>query len=231
MVSRLITQTLVWIAAMAAVLFVSAGTVRWPAAWVFLAEMGGFGVAIGLWLARRDPALLAERLSTGFQAAQKTWDKVFMATVFVLWTSWLVLMALDAVRFGWSRMPIWAQAIGAILIALCMYVACLTFRENSYAAPVVKIASERGHRVVSSGPYAYVRHPMYAGALWLFIGMPLALGSWLTICLVPLILPVLFWRPLDEERILRRDLSGLRGGLARARVLAETAAGDGPDPE
>ena len=131
MVSRLIIQTLVWIAAMAAVLFVSAGTVNWPAAWVFLAEMGGFGVAIGLWLARRDPALLAERLSTGFQAAQKTWDKVFMATVFVLWTSWLVLMALDAVRFGWSRMPIWAQAIGAILIALCMYVSCLTFRENS----------------------------------------------------------------------------------------------------
>ena len=96
MVSKLITQTAVWIAAMAAVLFVAAGTVRWPAAWVFLAEMAGLGLAIGLWLARRDPALLAERLTAGFQAAQKTWDKVFMATVFVLWTSWLVLMALDA---------------------------------------------------------------------------------------------------------------------------------------
>ena len=76
MVSKLITQTAVWIAAMAAVLFVAAGTVCWPAAWVFLAEMAGLGLAIGLWLARRDPALLAERLTAGFQAAQKTWDKV-----------------------------------------------------------------------------------------------------------------------------------------------------------
>ena len=133
MVSKLITQTAVWIAAMAAVLFVAAGTVHWPAAWVFLAEMAGLGLAIGLWLARSDPALLAERLTPGFQAAQKTWDKVFMVTVFVLWTSWLVLMALDAVRFGWSRMPVWAQGIGAILIALCMTIACLAFRENSYA--------------------------------------------------------------------------------------------------
>ena len=154
MVSKMIGRTVVWIAAMAAILFVSAGTARWPAAWVFLAEIGGLGVAVGLWLARRDPALLAERLSTGFQAAQKTWDKVFMATVFVLWTGWLVLMALDAVRFGWSQMPVWAQALGAVLIALCMYVACLTFRANSYAAPGVKIARERGHRVVSSGPDA-----------------------------------------------------------------------------
>jgi hypothetical protein len=71
MVSKLITQTAVWIAAMAAVLFVAAGTGRWPAAWVFLAEMAGLGLAIGLWLARRDPALLAERLTAGFQAAQK----------------------------------------------------------------------------------------------------------------------------------------------------------------
>jgi protein-S-isoprenylcysteine O-methyltransferase Ste14 len=217
MVAKLITRTVVWIVAMAAVLFVSAGTVRWPAAWVFLAEMGGFGVAIGLWLARRDPALLAERLSTGFQAAQKTWDKVFMATVFVLWTSWLVLMALDAVRFGWSQMPVWAQAIGAILIALCMYVACLTFRENSYAAPVVKIASERGHRVVSSGPYAYVRHPMYAGALLFFIGTPLLLGSWYGLAAAPALIAVLAARAVMEERMLADELPGYRDYAMRVR--------------
>ena len=217
MVSRLITQTLVWIAAMAAVLFVSAGTVTWPAAWVFLAEMGGFGVAIGLWLARRDPALLAERLSTGFQAAQKTWDKVFMATVFVLWASWLVLMALDAVRFGWSRMPIWAQAIGAILIALCMYVSCLTFRSNSFAAPVVKIASERGHRVADSGPYAHVRHPMYAGALLFFIGTPLLLGSWYGLAAVPVLTVVLAARAVMEERMLVDELPGYRDYAMRVR--------------
>jgi protein-S-isoprenylcysteine O-methyltransferase Ste14 len=77
---------------------------------------------------------------------------------------------------------------------------------NSYAAANISVADD--HKVIGTGPYAYVRHPMYAGALGLFIGMPLALGSWLTICLVPLILPVLFWRLLDEETILRRELPG-----------------------
>jgi protein-S-isoprenylcysteine O-methyltransferase Ste14 len=215
MVSKLITQTVVWIAAMAAVLFLSAGTVFWPAAWVFLAEMGGLGIAIGLWLARNDPALLAERLSAGFQAAQKTWDKVFMVTVFVLWSSWLVLMALDAVRFGWSQVPVWAQAIGATLIALCMYIACLTFRANSYAAPVVKIASDRGHHVVSSGPYAYVRHPMYAGALLFFIGAPLLLGSWYGLVAAPLLIAVMAVRAILEERMLADELPGYRDYATR----------------
>jgi protein-S-isoprenylcysteine O-methyltransferase Ste14 len=126
--------------------------VRWPAGWVFLAEMVGLGLAVGLWLARHDPALLAERMSAGFQATQKSWDKVFMATLLVLWNGWLVLMALDAVRFRWSQVPLWVQIIGAVLIALCMYVFYLTFRENTYAAPVVKIQTERGHRVVTTGP-------------------------------------------------------------------------------
>jgi protein-S-isoprenylcysteine O-methyltransferase Ste14 len=126
-------------------------------------------------------------------------------------------MALDAVRFGWSRMPIWAQAIGAILIALCMYVACLTFRENSYAAPVVKIASERGHRVVSSGPYAYVRHPMYAGALLFFIGAPLLLGSWYGLAVAPALIAVLAARAVMEERMLADELPGYRDYAMRVR--------------
>jgi hypothetical protein len=83
LVSKLIVRTMAWIAAMAVILFAAAGTVRWPAGWVFLAELGGFGLAIGLWLARHDPALLAERMSTFIQPAQKTWDKIFMAVVFV----------------------------------------------------------------------------------------------------------------------------------------------------
>src|SRR6476619_2342421 len=115
MVSKLITQTAVWIAAMAAVLFVAAGTGRWPAAWVFLAEMAGLGLAIGLWLARRDPALLAERLTAGFQAAQKTWDKVFMVTVFGPWTGWAGLDAAGGGPLGRVGKPGLAQGIGAIL--------------------------------------------------------------------------------------------------------------------
>src|SRR5262245_49586642 len=176
--SQLIIRTLVWLAFLALLMFVAAGTAGWPAGWTFLAELGVLGLALSLWLARHDPALLAERMALGFQPAQKTWDKVFMATFFTLFCAWLVLMALDAVRLRWSQVPLWVQILGAVLIALCMYVSYLTFRANSFAAPVVKIQAERGHRVVSTGPYAYVRHPMYAGAILFFIGVPLLLGSW-----------------------------------------------------
>jgi protein-S-isoprenylcysteine O-methyltransferase Ste14 len=217
MVAKLIIRTLLWIAALAVILFGAAGTVRWPAGWIFLAELGGFGLAIGLWLARYDPALLAERMSTFVQPAQKAWDKVFLVAVLVLWTAWLVLMPLDAVRFRWSQVPAWVQAIGALLIALCMYLCYLTFRENSYAAPVVKIQHERGHRVVSTGPYAYIRHPMYAGALLFFIGTPLLLGSWWGLLAAPVIAAMLAVRAVLEERTLADGLPGYRDYISRVR--------------
>jgi protein-S-isoprenylcysteine O-methyltransferase Ste14 len=217
LVSKLITRTVVWIAAMGAILFVSAGTVRWPAAWLFLAELGGIGLALGLWLARHDPALLEERMSLGVQPAQKTWDKAFMGSIFTVWSGWLVLMALDAVRFGWSHVPLWLQAVGAILIALCMYLAQLSMRENSFAAPVVKIQSERGHRVVSSGIYAYIRHPIYAGALLFFVGAPLLLGSWYGLAAAVVMAATLVVRTLFEERMLMDELPGYRDYAARVR--------------
>jgi protein-S-isoprenylcysteine O-methyltransferase Ste14 len=217
LVSKLIIKTVVWNTLQAVLLFVSAGTVRWPAGWVFLAEMGVLGLAVGLWLAHHDPALLAERMSAGFQATQKTWDKVFMVSLFILWNGWLVLMALDAARFRWSQVPIWVQTIGAVLIALCMYVFYLTFRENTYAAPVVKIQTERGHRVVTTGPYALVRHPMYAGALLLFIGIPLLLGSWYGLAAVLVIVALLIARIVMEERTLTDELPGYPEYAARVR--------------
>jgi protein-S-isoprenylcysteine O-methyltransferase Ste14 len=212
-----IIRNVLWTVVLAAVLLGAAGTWRWPAGWVFLAEIGGFGIAISLWLARYDPALLAERMSFGFQPAQKAWDKAFIVTLIVLWCGWLVLMGLDAVRFRWSSVPVWLQAAGAILIALCMYIAYLTFRANSYAAPVVKIQTERGHRVVSTGPYAHVRHPMYAGALLFFIGTPLLLGSWWGLVAAPLITALLIARLLMEERMLADELAGYREYAARVR--------------
>jgi protein-S-isoprenylcysteine O-methyltransferase Ste14 len=217
MISQLIIRTAIWIAVMAALLFVSAGTLRWPAGWVFLAEIGGFGLAIGLWLARHDPALLAERMSMLAQPAQKRWDKAFMASIVVMWTAWLVLMGLDAVRWRSSHLPVWAQALGAILIALCMYLAYLTLRVNSFAAPVVKIATERGHHVVDTGPYAYVRHPMYAGAVLFFIGTPLLLGSWYGLAVAPVLTAVIALRAVLEERMLAQELPGYRDYAARVR--------------
>jgi len=217
MVAQFIIKTAVWLAALALLLFVSAGTWRWPAGWIYLAALGGLGTPIGIWLARHDPGLLAERMSGLFAAAQRAWDKVLMTIFVVLWTGSLVLSALDAVRFHWSQVPVWLQVVGAILIALGYYGFYLTFRENSYAAPTVKIQSERGHRVVSTGPYAVVRHPMYAGAFLFFIGTPLLLGSWWGLAVTPLLIALLAFRAVLEERTLATALPGYRDYAERVR--------------
>ena len=126
-------------------------------------------------------------------------------------------MAFDAVRFGWSQVPISLRVIGAIMVLLNAYFAYLTLRENSYAATAVKIQTERGHRVVSTGPYAYVRHPMYVGLVFFYIGVPLLLGSWYGLAAAPLILCILATRAVFEERELMAELAGYREYAERVR--------------
>jgi len=216
MIAKLIVSTVGLMAVLAVLLFASAGTIDWPAAWGFLAELSALNLGIGLWLARRDPGLLAERLGSPFQRAQKAWDKLFMAVIMVLYFAWIALIGLDA-RWEVSRMPAWLQWLGAVLVALSMYVVCLTFRENSFAAPVVKIQRERGQTVVTTGPYAIVRHPMYAGGLLVLIAMPLQLGSWLGLAAALLFAPLLSVRIVMEERTLRAELEGYDDYARRVR--------------
>ncbi len=166
---KFLRRTVLSLVLLGAILFGAAGTLAWPQAWIYLALAAIMSIGLGFWLARHDPALLAERLRPLIQRDQKRWDKLLMVVMLALWIGWLILMALDAKRFHWSEMPLALQVVGAVLICLCSYVVWLTFKANSYAAPVVKIQRERGHQVVSTGPYRYVRHPMYAGAL-LFLG-------------------------------------------------------------
>jgi protein-S-isoprenylcysteine O-methyltransferase Ste14 len=217
MIAKLVIQTTLWLVAMAALLFVPAGTIDWPGAWAFLIEIALMGYGIGFWLARRDPALLAERMSLPFQHAQKAWDKLFLSAVIVLFSFWLVAMALDAGRFRWSNLPLWAQILGALLILLTGYVGYLTFRENSYAAAVVKVQKERGQKTVSTGPYRYVRHPLYTGAVLYFLGAPLLLGSWLGLALAPLLIAAVAFRAVMEERMLSAELDGYAAYAARVR--------------
>jgi len=215
-ISKIIIQIVIFVA-LGLLLFVAAGTLQWPAAWVLIAEMGVGAIALGLWLGRHDPSLLAERLSVHFQSTQPLWDKALVAAFMVCSIGWFVLMAFDAVRFRWSQVPIWLQVVGALLILLNACFAYLTFRENTYAAMVVKIQTERGHRVVSTGPYAYVRHPMYAGVLFFYIGAPLLLGSWYGLAAAIVSLSILAVRAVLEERKLMVELAGYREYAERVR--------------
>jgi protein-S-isoprenylcysteine O-methyltransferase Ste14 len=195
-------------AVFAALLFVCAGTLLWPAAWAFMALFFGFALAIVLWLARKEPELLAERMSSPMQSGQPLWDKVFVVAVMVLFVAWLILMPLDAVRFGYSEVPGWLQIFGALGIVLSFYIMFLTFRENAYLAMVVKVQQERGQSVVSTGPYRHVRHPMYASTLLFFPGSALLLGSWWGLMFCTVLLGLLVWRIPLEERMLENGLDG-----------------------
>ncbi|WP_050630157.1 methyltransferase family protein [Bradyrhizobium viridifuturi] len=195
-------------------LFLTAGTMRWTGAWLFLLEITIGGLITEAWLARHDPGLLAERRSVRGQAE---WDRVITTIMPLLWLTWLPLMALDAVRYQASLVPLWLQCAGALMIAASFYIVYRTYRENSYAAPVVKIQRERGHAAVTTGPYAYVRHPIYASGLLTYVGTPLLLGSWYGLAIVPVMAALLGLRSMMEERMLAAELDGYAEYLGRVR--------------
>ena len=217
MIARVVVQTTLVVAVMGAVLFLAAGDWRWPQAWLFLGEFGSAGLAISFWLLRHDPALLESRMSWPVQREQMRWDRYFMLAAGIVFTLWLALMGLDARRFGWSEVPVLVQVLGIALIALGMLAVWWTFRFNSFAAPQVRMQIARGHRVITEGPYRIVRHPMYAGSIVYLLGMPLLLGSWWGLAMVPLMVVGLTRRIAGEERMLRRDLAGYEEYAGRVR--------------
>ena len=152
------------------------------AGWVFLAIFFGSALAIVLWLARDAPELLAQRLFSPIQRGQPLWNKVFIVAIIPLFIAWLILMPLDAMRFEWSEVPSWLQFLGALGLVLSFYAVFLSFRENAYLAPVVKLQDERSQSAVTTGPYRYVRHHMYSTMFLFFPATTLLLGSWWALC-------------------------------------------------
>ncbi|PBC11878.1 isoprenylcysteine carboxylmethyltransferase family protein [Mesorhizobium sp. WSM3859] len=216
MIAKLILQTFVWFGVMGALMFVSAGTMHWWGAWVYLVLMVGLSLTLGVALARRDPGLMNERLSPPIQKDQAAADKILLSILLLAIFAWLALMGLDF-RFGWSAVPAWVQAVGAAVLLISIWVCYLTMIENSFAAPVVKIQDERGQKVITTGPYAYVRHPMYSGAILFFAGTALLLGSWWGLASVPFFIALLAIRTFIEEQALRTGLRGYDDYAARVR--------------
>jgi protein-S-isoprenylcysteine O-methyltransferase Ste14 len=213
-------KALVWVVTsflvMALALFLPAGTIAWPAGWIFLILLYGFSL-VGIWmLLKSNPGLLEERLSLS-QPNQKAWDKVFLLLYELFLFAWLVLMPLDVVRFHWSQMPLLLQAVGAVALVASFLLISLTFRENSFLSPTVRIQQEQGQTVISTGPYHYVRHPMYAGGLLLFLGTSLLLGSWYGLLLFLLFIPGIAVRAVLEERVLRKELPGYDAYMAQVK--------------
>jgi protein-S-isoprenylcysteine O-methyltransferase Ste14 len=190
---------------MGLVLFVTAGTVRYWQGWVFLAVFVGASFLIMVYLEKHDPALLQRRLVGGPTAEKETKQKIIMLFASIGFVGLLVVPALDH-RFGWSAAPLAAVIAGDVLIAIGFAIVFRVFKENAFTSARIEIAKDQ--RVVSTGPYAIVRHPQYAGSFLYLLGMPLALGSyWGLLVLVPMMAAVI-WRLFDEEQLLAGGLSG-----------------------
>ena len=207
-------SSLFGILALAALLFIPAGTLDYWQAWLFMAVFVCASAAIGVYLAIRDPKLLERRMRVGPRAEKEPAQKIIMVFATLGFIVMLVFPALDR-RFGWSAVPGSVSVLGDALIALGFLFTFFVLRENTYSASTVQIAE--GQTVISTGPYALVRHPMYAGALVMLIGIPLALGCWWGLFALLFILPVLIWRLLDEERFLRQNLAGYADYQAKVK--------------
>jgi protein-S-isoprenylcysteine O-methyltransferase Ste14 len=216
MVAKLLLQNTLFVVLFGALLFGSAGSLAWPSAWVFLFVSATLGPACGLWLAKTDPGLLEERLRPTFQADQPAADKKFMLAFAVASLVWLIAIGLDR-RVHASNVPVALQVIGLAMYLLSTAFIMWVFRENSFAAPVVKVQAERNHRVIASGPYAFVRHPMYSGVILFFVGVSLLLGSWWGVAIAPVFSVLFAIRAGIEERALVKGLPDYADYAARVR--------------
>jgi protein-S-isoprenylcysteine O-methyltransferase Ste14 len=208
-------------AAMGLVLFLPAGTIRWWEAWVYLGIFFGASIVITIYLMRHDPALLQRRLAAGPTAEKEPAQKIIMLIASVGFISILVVPALGY-RYSWPTTPAYVVFLGDALTAVCFGITFLAYRENTFASATIGIAQDQ--RVISTGPYSIVRHPMYAGGLLLFTGTPLALGSYWGLVASAAVLPALIWRLLDEER---QPHVGLRAHVdERAPGLRAAGIGD-----
>ena len=196
-------------------LFVPAGRLDWPAAWILSLLYGVFLLAYAVWGTLKAPDLLKERSRVADNV--KSWDKVIMAIYTVLLLGTLVLAGLDAGRFRWSQMAVAWQVLGLVGIVLCSGLIFWTILTNAYLGRMVRIQEDRGHQVVTGGPYRYVRHPMYVGIVLLFPFMTLCLGSWWALVPAGLIAMLMVIRIALEDRTLQAELPGYAEYAQRVR--------------
>jgi protein-S-isoprenylcysteine O-methyltransferase Ste14 len=191
--------------AMAVLLFIPAWTLDYWQAWTFLAVYLAASLAITLYLMKKDPKLLERRMSGGPTAEKEPVQKIIMLLASLGFICLLVFPALDH-RFAWSHMPPHAALAGDVLVVLGWLAIFFVFKENTFTSATIELAPD--HKVISTGPYALVRHPMYAGALVMLLGIPIALGSWWGLLVIVAMAPALVWRLSDEEKFLTRNLPG-----------------------
>lgn len=214
LIYQTLTTFLIGFTALGVLLFLPAGTINYWQAWVFIIVFLGTVSAIGLYLAIKNPALLERRKKFGPAKEQSTVQKIAISIGVLVLPGVFIFSALSH-RFLWSPVATEISIAGDVLVALGLYVNILVFKENSYGG--ASITTVEGQRVISTGLYAFVRHPMYVGVIIMIIGIPLALDAWWSLVIIAAAFPALIWRILDEEKFLKKELPGYSEYVRKVR--------------
>jgi protein-S-isoprenylcysteine O-methyltransferase Ste14 len=199
---------------MGLLLFCSAGSLSYVEGWVFLSNFSTASLLITLYLARNDPSLLARRVQAGPVAETRRRQTIIQLFASAAFLAIVIVPALDH-RFTWSRVPVSLVVLGNTLVAVGFLIVFSVFKANTFASATIEVGSTQ--KLIDTGPYARVRHPMYAGALVLLTGTPLALGSYWGLCMLMPFTGILMGRVLDEEALLSQQLPGYEGYCHRTR--------------
>ena len=194
-------------------LFLSAGTTNYWQAWIYLAVSAASSVPLTLHIVN-DPILLENRTKAGPTAENRPLQKIIVACIAIPYVAAFIVPGLDD-RFGWSSVPSWLSMIGDFLIIVAMWMVYRVFKENSYGSATVEVTQDQ--KVISTGPYAIVRNPMYSSAAVYFIAMALALGSYWGLIPAALMILGFVWRLFDEEKFLAQNLPGYTDYCAKVR--------------
>jgi protein-S-isoprenylcysteine O-methyltransferase Ste14 len=215
LLARAIGQSIAVTAAVAAVLFGGAGRLDWLPAWCISILLLCFFVIAGMWMFIKAPELLEERLTASRKSPR--WDRIILTFYTIALFVLLLTAAFDAGRYGWSHVPFAIRVFGASVLLTATAVISWCVRVNSFLSSHARVQREREQFVIDAGPYHYVRHPMYCALIVLFIGLPLALASWLALVPAAAIAALFAVRTALEDRLLTSQLPGYGEYAARVR--------------
>lgn len=205
-------QFILAIPVMMAILFWPAGTLRWAEGWIYLILQLLYAAIIALYFLKHNPGMIKTRME--MKLPPKLWDRIVMLPVIVAMTALLIVPALN-VRFGWSSIPVYLKAIGFVGFLISSYWIFLVMKENSYLLKTVEI--QKNQKVVSTGPYRYVRHPMYSCAIIMAFALALALGSVYSLIPAAIVSVSLGVRTFLEDKTLQNGLKGYKAYTKKTR--------------
>jgi protein-S-isoprenylcysteine O-methyltransferase Ste14 len=199
-------------------LFLPAGSLKWTEGWIYFSVQFLFSSFIAIFLKRTNPQLLADRMIL-IKASAKKWDKILVLISAPFWLAVFIFPGFDAVRYQWSDVPLWLKAVGFLGLLIGFAIFFLVIKENAFLSRVVEIQTERGHKVVSTGPYRIIRHPMYVGISIIYLSVPLLLGSYYALFFSLIVITSLMVRTYKEDYTLKCELDGYKEYSEKVRYL------------